>query len=231
MKISSRDEIITLDDVYHPIGSKMFYYFNNMSWEEQDRVLYAERLPTDPLIFDCESTGIGDNDEIIGMAVFDTRTHVALINTLIRPVEPISAESSSLHGITNDDVRYAPSFAEICLFLECLLWNACSMSENIATAVLTAGIEFDRKMLLQTQMKNGIEKNLAITDPDFCIFGEILDVPLLRPYVRPPSADYDGRWLRNIYEVCKIKKGIFGCHGVFKPMYRYLKSNNGVVSS
>ncbi len=66
-----------------------------------------------PIYYDTETTGIShERDFIIEIAAFDPireRTFVSFIN----PGTPIPKEATAIHGITDEMVKEAPSFAEV----------------------------------------------------------------------------------------------------------------------
>ncbi len=66
-----------------------------------------------PIFYDTETTGVrSDKDRIVELAAFDpvqNRTFVQLIN----PGIPIPPEASAIHGISNEMVSNAPTFAEV----------------------------------------------------------------------------------------------------------------------
>lgn len=65
----------------------------------------------DVVILDTETTGLHDTARIIDIAVI-TATGETLLNTLVNPGEPIPAEATGIHGITDAMVAGAPTFAE-----------------------------------------------------------------------------------------------------------------------
>jgi hypothetical protein len=64
------------------------------------------------LILDTETTGIGQWDRIVEIALIDDQGMV-LMNTLVNPEIPIPKEASAIHGITDEMVSAAPTFSEI----------------------------------------------------------------------------------------------------------------------
>lgn len=66
------------------------------------------------LFLDTETTGLGDNAEIVELALIDEYENV-LINTLVKPYfNPIiPRDATRIHGITNEMVSNAPHFSEI----------------------------------------------------------------------------------------------------------------------
>jgi DNA polymerase-3 subunit epsilon len=71
-----------------------------------------EILNSGPVYLDTETTGLGNDAEIVDIAIIDS-DGTELLNTLVRPTIPIPAEATGVHGITDEDVSTAPTFAEI----------------------------------------------------------------------------------------------------------------------
>lgn len=63
-------------------------------------------------ILDSETTGLHDEARVVELAVITTGGEIVL-DTLLNPGEPIPAEASDIHGITDADVAGAPTFAAI----------------------------------------------------------------------------------------------------------------------
>ena len=75
------------------------------------------KLEKDIVFFDIESTGLSTNkDRIIQLAIIkcfaDGRPNLERTR-LVNPTIPIPAESSAIHGITDDMVKNEPTFAKI----------------------------------------------------------------------------------------------------------------------
>jgi len=64
------------------------------------------------VILDTETTGLHAEARIVDIAII-AATGETLLNTLVNPGEPIPAESSDIHGITDEMVADAPTFANI----------------------------------------------------------------------------------------------------------------------
>ncbi len=100
-------------------------------------------LKNQPLYLDTETTGLGNNDEIIDLALINSDGKT-LIDTLIRPTVPISPSATAIHGITDADVADAPSFAEI-------LPKLTELTEpTTGRLVLIYNASFDLRMLQQS---------------------------------------------------------------------------------
>jgi DNA polymerase-3 subunit epsilon len=99
-----------------------------------------EWLALDPLFLDTETTGYGDRDEIVSVAVVTANGKV-VFHTMVKPSKPIPAEATAIHGITDEQVEGLPTFDQIWDSLVSLLdgrllviWNA----------------EFDLRMIRQS---------------------------------------------------------------------------------
>lgn len=66
----------------------------------------------DWVILDTETTGLGDQDEIVDIAII-SKYGSAIVNTLVKPTISIPTVASNIHKITDADVADAPSFAEV----------------------------------------------------------------------------------------------------------------------
>lgn len=69
-------------------------------------------LETGSLVLDTETTGLDMNAEIVEIAII-TSCGKPIIDTLIKPLKPIPAEATAIHGITNEMVEFAPTWPEI----------------------------------------------------------------------------------------------------------------------
>lgn len=84
-----------------------------LSQSRTEAAQWAKGVLDDPgaVILDTETTGLEDA-EIVEIAIIDPAGQV-LLDTLVKPANPIPAEASRLHGITNDLVKDAPTWSEI----------------------------------------------------------------------------------------------------------------------
>lgn len=75
---------------------------------------WAAAALADPavVILDTETTGLFDPARIVDIAV-TTAAGEVLLDTLVDPGEPIPAEATAIHGITDADVAGAPRFSEL----------------------------------------------------------------------------------------------------------------------
>lgn len=76
----------------------------------REAILTARRmLERQPIYLDTETTGLDFDAEIVEVAVINAQGEV-ILNTLIKPGNPIPADAQRVHGITNDMVAEAPRF-------------------------------------------------------------------------------------------------------------------------
>jgi len=64
------------------------------------------------VFLDTETTGLSSSDAIVEVSIVGADGHV-LLDTRANPGFPIPAASIAVHGITDDDVRDAPTVAEV----------------------------------------------------------------------------------------------------------------------
>jgi DNA polymerase-3 subunit epsilon len=98
------------------------------------------------VVLDTETTGIGDDAEIVSIAIV-TADGQALLDTLVKPVNPIPPTSTKVHCITDSDVADCPTWAEIQPLV----------AEFIAGKVVIAyNAQFDCKMLSSSDAAAGL---------------------------------------------------------------------------
>ncbi|MEV3812529.1 3'-5' exonuclease [Aeromonas allosaccharophila] len=98
-------------------------------------------------ILDTETTGLDDQAEIIEISIIDQFGGV-VFDSLVKPQKPIPAEATAIHGITNDMVATAPSWAdihdEVCRIVNCyplVIYNA----------------DYDMRLMAQTAALYGLQ--------------------------------------------------------------------------
>ncbi len=92
------------------------------------------------VVLDTETTGLGQRDQVVQVAVID-QTGEPLLLRLVKPTVPIGWDASRVHGITADTVRDAPAFPEVYAELADVLKGR---------AIIAYNADFDRRMLNQT---------------------------------------------------------------------------------
>ncbi|KVN19062.1 MULTISPECIES: 3'-5' exonuclease [unclassified Burkholderia] len=103
-------------------------------------------LAADPLFIDTETTGLDFQAEIVEIAILD-RAGAVLLDTLVKPVMPIPADATAIHGITDAHVAGAPGWASVGPQVAELLAGRLWIAHHAA---------FDERLLLQTSRRHGL---------------------------------------------------------------------------
>lgn len=120
----------------------------------------------DFVVLDSETTGL-KRGEIVQLAVVHANGDV-LLNTLVKPVEPIPLEASRIHGIVNEMVAGAPGFGDILPLLTTLLTG---------TNVVVYNASYDRRMLHQSAEIAGLPKtDWKALSPWWCAMEAFADI-------------------------------------------------------
>lgn len=69
-------------------------------------------LKSDYVVIDTETTGLGEDAEIIEIAIINMRGEV-LLDTLVKPTKPVPPEVTEINHITNEMVATAPSWRDV----------------------------------------------------------------------------------------------------------------------
>lgn len=97
---------------------------------------------TDWVILDTETTGLGYDAEIVQIAII-TPDEQVLLNTLVKPVQPIPRVATNIHGITDAMVADAPTFLEVAPQLRELLGGI---------TVVVYNANYDERLLQQSAL-------------------------------------------------------------------------------
>ena len=104
-------------------------------------IQWAQNLLAHPFfVLDTETTGLGKEDEIVQIGIVD-RDGAVSMNQVIKPTIPIPRGASAVHGISDHDVKNAPSFMRIYIELSALL---------AGQVVVAYNMDFDWRILKQT---------------------------------------------------------------------------------
>ena len=116
-------------------------------------------ITKNPVYIDTETTGMGQNDEIVEISVIDHDGSV-LVDSLIKPVGKISPGANAIHGITDKMVKNAPRWEEI--------WR--QVEKVIANRVVGIyNADFDLRMIRQSHERNWLRWSYPIGSEFFCI--------------------------------------------------------------
>lgn len=101
----------------------------------------------DFLVLDTETTGLYEG-EIVQIAIINSAGEI-LLNTLVKPVEPIPADATNIHGITDHMVKDAPSWIDLAPKIKTILEGKLLVVYNAV---------YDRKMMHQTAERHNLPK-------------------------------------------------------------------------
>lgn len=96
---------------------------------------------TQSVILDTETSGLGKKDQIIEVSIIDGKTGLVLLDTLVKPTCVINKHAAAVHGITDEMVDDAPSWAEIHSLV-------CRILHGMTLVAYQS--DFDLRMLKQT---------------------------------------------------------------------------------
>lgn len=122
---------------------------------DQDRArAWAAKLLADPhtLILDIETTGLHGTAEIVQIAIITVGGQI-LLDTLVKPTQPIPTDATMIHHITDSDVQGAPTFAELAPTLRELLSGA---------TVVIYNADFDTRLMEQSAAAQQLPIELPI---------------------------------------------------------------------
>ncbi|EAW1730070.1 3'-5' exonuclease [Salmonella enterica] len=105
----------------------------------------AQWLDDGYLFIDTETTGLGDDAEIVEICIIDSHGFI-MLNTLIKPTKPIPDEAIAIHGITNEMVAFAPNWTDICGAVE-------ELFRRFGFVIYNA--DYDLRLIRQTYALNG----------------------------------------------------------------------------
>lgn len=117
-----------------------------------------QRIQTQPLFLDTETTGVRSTAEVIEICLLD-HTGEVLLDSLVRPRLSIPPESTKVHGIDNGMVANAPTWVELWPQVQAII-------ENRPLGIYNA--DFDLRLLKQTHQQSGLHW-LPIHFEPFCI--------------------------------------------------------------
>jgi DNA polymerase-3 subunit epsilon len=127
--------------------------------DRQRAIRFAqEKLSQKPLYLDTETTGLGPADEIVEIAILDPEGQ-ALLDSLVRPTQRISPDAFAVHGITDEMLTGATTWAE--------LWpQVAAIIQGRQLAIYNA--DFDLRLMRQSHRRHMLPWRPDIANA-FCI--------------------------------------------------------------
>ena len=155
---------------------------------------------TGGVVFDTETTGLGSDAEIVEIAVVDLEGRV-LLDSLVKPTQPVPPDAIAIHGISNDDLAGAPTMPEVLPDLVRVFAGRHVMAYNF---------EFDSRLLRQSASRHRLPWPLPL---------ELLEIPGHVPHcIMKAFAKYYGQFSLHYgsYTWLKLSKATNVC-GVVVP--------------
>lgn len=112
------------------------------------------------VVLDTETTGLNNRAEICEIAIIYP-SGKPLLSTYVKPTQPIPADATAIHGITDEDVRHSTTWAEIAPHI----WGWIE-----GKTVITYNAAYDLRLMWQSSKAAGIsdEKTLYWKIPHHC---------------------------------------------------------------
>ena len=127
--------------------------------DREESVLWARDLldRCDWVILDTETTGLGNDAEIISITVM-APTGEILVDTLLKPSDSIPQDATAVNGITDQMVANAPMFTEVVPKIRQVL---------AGRQIIAYNAEFDERMLMATcyRYKVSYKEMIVKNDP------------------------------------------------------------------
>jgi DNA polymerase III subunit epsilon len=118
-----------------------------------------QQLGLSPLYLDTETTGTDRSSEIVEICIIDNEGN-SLFQSLVKPTTSIPAQTTQIHGITNEMAKTAPPWYKIWPEVEAILTGRPLGIYNK---------DFDLRLIQQTHAKFRIPWRPAQTGKPFCI--------------------------------------------------------------
>lgn len=119
---------------------------------------FKEILKKDIVILDTETTGLGNDDEIVEISIIDKNENI-LLDTLVKPTISISYDAYNTHGIFDLDVMDAPRYPEIHKEIIDIIKDKIVVIYNAS---------YDFRILEQTSLIYNLENPLKHAKDIFC---------------------------------------------------------------
>lgn len=111
-------------------------------------------------VLDTETTGLGKNDEVCEITILDA-AGAPILDTLVRPTQPIPAGATAIHRITDEMVASAPSWPELAEQYAAIV---------AGRTVVMYNANFDKRLLVQTHLRHDLTAPQLVTDCAMLLF-------------------------------------------------------------
>ncbi len=179
-----------------------------------DAIAKAKHYLSQPLVvFDTETTGLGDDAEIVEIAVIDSNGEI-LMDELVRPVNPVPPGARAVHGITDATLVNAPTFDALLPTITDLFHG------KVVTAY---NLDFDLRLLKQSASQRGQEEHLREAWTEWTLEACIMEL----------YAEFYGSWnhYHHSYDWHSLTAAITGCKvAVEGPLHRASTDAKGALA-
>jgi DNA polymerase-3 subunit epsilon len=128
----------------------------------------AETVANERVVYlDTETTGLGAEDEIVDLAVVGAGGET-LLETLVRPARSIPPGASAVHGLTDDDVLFAPPWELVYPHLVEVL---------LGRVVVVYNADFDRRLVGQSCLRSRLPEPRVDWQCAMRVFAEFAGEP------------------------------------------------------
>ncbi len=139
-----RYPVYRLEDCEKILDTQSLIFNNRPSQVSQSiRDLFKQGF----VVLDTETTGLGDNDQLIELAIIDDKGNT-LHEARYRPTVPISSGAANVHGITAEALKDKPTFEQDAKLVNDLLQDK---------TVVIFNAEYDIKILRSTYRTFGLD--------------------------------------------------------------------------
>lgn len=138
-------------------------------------------IDDDAVIVDTETTGVGDDAEVCEITILDA-SGMPLLDTLVRPTQPIPAETTSFNGITNDMLVTAPAWPEVAERYAAIVAGRTVVAYNAS---------FDERLLAQTHQRHGLTAPGLATSCAMLLYASWYGEP-----AQGRHGNWDWRWIK-----------------------------------
>ena len=115
--------------------------FNSTTARQQAIQTARKVLEEKPVYLDTETTGLNRSDEIVEITIVDSEGQV-LVDSFVRPSQPIPLDATRINNITNEMVQGAPTWP--------ILWVQQIRPILTGKVIVAYNTEFDLRMMQQS---------------------------------------------------------------------------------
>lgn len=105
-------------------------------------------VPDDFVVLDTEDTGLSKMDEVVELAIIDTKGD-EIYHSKFKPTRPMTIKASQVTGFTNDSLANEPLYKDE--------WENIKKAIN-GKPIIAYNTKYDKRMMIQTAIRYGIDK-------------------------------------------------------------------------